>query len=282
MVNFIIKSKYFFVFILIFWAARTVSFAQCVDKEAVFEPGEKIYYDAVYNWGFIWLNAGNVIFAVDSADHNGKEAIRFSSYGKSLPSYDWFFKVRDYFQSVVRPTDMRPLKFERKTSEGGYKVHNRYQFDYQDKRIASKTENSDKPYMEDSLRMKDCVYDVLSGVYFTRNIDYSKYAVNDTIPIRMIIDNEIYDLYLRYHGKEQLKMRNGQVFPTIKFTALLVEGTIFKGGEDLTVWVSDDKNKVPILIEAKILVGSVKAVLREFENLKYPSVLDNYEQPEDF
>jgi hypothetical protein len=147
---------------------------------------------------------------------------------------------------------------------------NRFTFDYEDSLIYSQTENSDKSYSEDTLKLIQKLYDVISGVYYVRNIDFDKYEINDTIPIRMIIDNEIFELYIRYLGKEILKTHNKQIFNTIKFSALLIEGTIFRGGEDLYVWVSDDLNRIPILVEAKILIGSVKATLRSTENLKFP------------
>ena len=86
----------------------------------------------------------------------------------------------------------------------------------------------------------------------------------------MAIDNEIFDLFIRYKGKEQLKTRNGEVFNTIRFSVLLVKGTIFKGGEDMEVWVTDDDNRIPVLVEAKILVGSVKAVLTGVEGVNSP------------
>ncbi|HSH53034.1 MAG TPA: DUF3108 domain-containing protein, partial [Bacteroidales bacterium] len=75
---------------------------------------------------------------------------------------------------------------------------------------------------------------------------------------------------VRFLGREVIKLHNKQKFKTIKFSALLVEGTIFKGGEDLLIWVTDDLNRIPVLIEAKILIGSVKATLLSTENLKFP------------
>jgi len=77
-------------------------------------------------------------------------------------------------------------------------------------------------------------------------------------------------LYVRYLGKEILKTHDKRKFKTIKFSALLIEGTIFNGGEDLTVWVTDDLNRIPVLVEAKILIGSVKATVLDMENLKFP------------
>lgn len=241
-----------------------------VEQYPVFNPGEKITYSAVYNWGFIWINAGIVEFRVNETKYNGKECYHFNSLASSVPSYDWLFKVRDYFQSYARKDDLAPLFFDRNTYEGGYSVHNRFTFDYSNSLIYTQTENSEKPYTEDTLELQQNIYDVVSGVYYIRNLDFEKYEINDTIPIRMIIDNEIFDLYIRYLGKEILKTRDNRKFNTIKFSALLIEGTIFSGGEDLYVWVTDDLNRIPILVEAKILIGSVKAILSGTENLKFP------------
>ncbi len=241
-----------------------------VEQYPVFNPGEKITYSAVYNWGFIWINAGTVEFRVNETKYNGKECYHFNSLASSVPSYDWLFKVRDYFQSYARKNDLAPLFFDRNTYEGGYSVHNRFTFDYSNSLIYTQTENSEKPYTEDTLELQQNIYDVVSGVYYIRNLDFEKYEINDTIPIRMIIDNEIFDLYIRYLGKEILKTRDNRKFNTIKFSALLIEGTIFSGGEDMYVWVTDDLNRIPILVEAKILIGTVKAILTGTENLKFP------------
>lgn len=250
--------------------SSTVKSQQIVKQFPVFKDGEKITYSAVYNWGFIWINAGIVEFNVKDTLFNGKEVYHFNSYGTSVPSYDWLFKVRDHFQSFANKDNLTPLYFSRKTYEGGFVVNNQFNFDYTDSLIYTQTENSDKPYSEDTLKLTNNIYDVISGVYQIRNLDFEKYKINDTIPVRMIIDNEIFNLYVRYLGKEILKTHDKRKFRTIKFSALLIEGTIFKGGEDLYVWVTDDLNRIPVLVEAKILIGSVKATLTGTENLKFP------------
>ena len=261
------RIQYLLILLFIINAVKAQSL---VEQYPVFKSGERITYDAVYNWGFIWIKAGLVEFKVNDTKYKGQDAYHFNSYGASIPSYDWLFKVRDYFQSYAQKDNLAPLFFDRNTYEGGYSVHNRFSFDYQDSLIYTKTENSDRPYLEDTLGLSQNIYDVVSGVYYIRNLDFDKYEINDTIPIHMIIDNEIFNLYIRYLGKEVLKTHDKREFNTIKFSALLIEGTIFNEGEDLYVWVSDDLNRIPILVEAKILIGSVKATLSGTENLKFP------------
>ncbi len=90
------------------------------------------------------------------------------------------------------------------------------------------------------------------------------------IPIRMIVDGKVYDLYIRYLGKEIIETREDRKFRCLKFTPLVVPGTIFKSGEDMTVWVTDDLNRIPIIVEAKVLVGSIKAVFIDAKGLRNP------------
>ena len=85
----------------------------------------------------------------------------------------------------------------------------------------------------------------------------------------MFLDNEVYNLYIKYMGKEDVKTRYGK-FHTIKFKPLLVKGTLFQGGEKMTVWVSDDPNHIPLRIESPIVVGSIKVDMMGYKNLRYP------------
>ena len=85
----------------------------------------------------------------------------------------------------------------------------------------------------------------------------------------MFLDNEVFNMYIRYHGKETVKTKYGK-FKAIKFKPLLIKGTIFEGGEKMTVWVSDDENHIPLRIESPITIGSVKIDMMGYKNLRYP------------
>ena len=84
----------------------------------------------------------------------------------------------------------------------------------------------------------------------------------------MFIDDKTYGLYVRYLGKEVIKTKYGR-FNAIKFKPLLIEGTIFKGGEKMTVWVTDDANRIPVRIESPISVGSVKVDMMGYRNTRH-------------
>ena len=107
-------------------------------------------------------------------------------------------------------------------------------------------------------------------IYKSRCIDFSQYKKDDKIPIKILLDNAVYDTYIRYFGIETIDFRGIAPIKCHKFKPYLIEGTIFTGGEDMTVWVTADENKIPIYIESKILVGNIKAVLTGTTGLKYP------------
>ena len=238
--------------------------AQCVEKVTAFKPGEKLSYEAYYNWGFIWIHAGDVQFTVSQKKYLNKNVYYFDATGNSLKSYDWLFKVRDRFQSMVEMQLFAPVWAERSTQEGNYKAYENYSFGPNGK-IYSVVENSTKPYKRDSLKASSCTYDVLSLIYGFRSISFDKYKPNEKIPLKIVLDNQLYSLFVRYLGKETIKARDGKKYRCIKVSALLIEGTIFKGGEDMLIWITDDENKIPVLVEAKILIGSVKACLTKIE-----------------
>ncbi len=241
---------------------------QCLQENFAFQAGENISYDVYYNWGFFWLDAGWVDFKVDKATYKNRDVFYFDSYGFSHKGYDWIYKVKDSYEAYLDMNTLQPVWFERKTSEGGYKAHELYQFVHDVNKVFSATETSKRPYKKDTLNLPPCTYDVLSLIYLTRNIDYSGMNINDTIPVTILIDNEFYNIYLRYLGKEVQQTKSGEYFNCLKISSLLVEGSIFKGGENLFVWITDDKNRVPVLVEAKILVGSIKAYLSKAEGLR--------------
>ncbi|MBS1655356.1 MAG: DUF3108 domain-containing protein, partial [Bacteroidetes bacterium] len=180
--------------------------------------------------------------------------------GKTNSSYDWVYKVRDKYETYIDTATLRPLKFIRNVNEGGYKHYENITFNPSANTAVTNA---------GVFKVPDCVQDVLSAVYYARNIDFNRYKSGDQIPFNMFLDNEVYNMYIRYLGKETVKTKYGK-FNAIKFKPLLIKGTIFQGGENMTVWVSDDSNHIPLRIESPIVVGKVKIDMMDYKNLRYP------------
>ncbi len=232
----------------------------CNTKNMSFRNGERLTFHVYYNMGFIWINAGNAIFTTTATELNGRKAYYISGDGRTAKSYEWFYKVRDLYESYVDQETLLPLRFIRNVNEGSMK----YKHDATFHRNTQQVVNNGKTYP-----ITPCTQDVLSAVYFARNIDYSKYKPGDRIPFEMFLDDKVYPLYIKYLGKEKIETKKG-TFNAIKIVPLLIEGTMFKGGEGMAVWVSDDKNHLPLRVNSPIIVGSIKADLMEYENLRNP------------
>ncbi len=241
----------------------------CEATNTFFNSGERISYEVFYHWGFIWVEAGSASFTTDTATYNGEKVFHLVGAGKNYPKWDWMYKINDKYESFANLNDLKPYYFKRNINEGGVKYFEEYTFNSSAQTIETRLKK-DGTTKTNLVEFSPCTYDPISLVYYARCIDFSTYSEDDKIPLNMIIDGEVYETYLRYQGKETIEVKNQGKYKTLKFSALLIEGSLFKGGEGMTVWVSDDKNKIPVQIESEILVGSVNIALTNAEGLKHP------------
>lgn len=236
-----------------------------------FQGGERLEYKAYYNWGFLWLDAANVLFTVRDSTIGKEQVYVFESSGSSLKEYDWFFKVRNYYRSGADCETLDPIFFSRNTLEGDIKSDEQYRFDHGADRVYISSENSNEPFSLDTLKIERNTFDLLTAIYYARTVDFNSMREGEKIPVKVISDGDIYSLYLRYRGKEEVAVRGTEYrYRCAKFTAMLIEGTVFKAGEDMTVWITDDASRIPVQVESKIAVGSVKAILMSVSGNKYP------------
>ncbi len=232
----------------------------CGMRNSAWQPGELIDYHVYYTFAGIYVYGGDASFSVKLERLNNKPVYHLLGTGKTNSFFDGIFKVRDRYESFIDTASLQPVRFLRSVQEGGYKFYESVNFN-----AATRTAVSNNG----TTKVPECIQDVLSAIYYARNIDFNRYKPGDKVPFNMYIDNQVHALYVRYLGKEEIKTRYGR-FQAIKFKPLLIEGTIFAGGEKMTVWVSNDANRVPVRIESPISVGSVKVDMMGYKNLRYP------------
>ncbi len=232
----------------------------CEIRNTTFSAGEEVMFRVYYELAGIYVNAGNVVFSNKLEILNNRPVYHITGDGKTHNSYDWIYKVRDKYETFIDTATLQPLQFIRNVNEGGYIKYENIVFDHK-ANIANTNHGV--------FKIPDCVQDVLSAIYYARNIEFDNYKVGDRIPFNLFLDNEIFNMHIRYLGKEIIKTRYG-TFRAIKFKPLLLKGTIFEGGEKMTVWVSDDKNHVPLRIESPIVVGSIKVDMMNYSQLRHP------------
>jgi hypothetical protein len=231
----------------------------CGIRNFAWHSGETINYHVYYTLAGIYVYGGEADFTVQLQQLNNKPVYHLTGTGKTNSFFDGFFKVRDKYESYIDTASLQPYKFVRNILEGDFKKFESVTF--------NQTANT-ATSQGGTFKVPDCVQDVLSAIYYSRNIDFNRHKPGDKIPFSMFIDDKVYNLYVRYLGKETVKTRYGK-FKAIKFKPLLIEGTIFKGGEKMVVWVSDDANKIPVRIESPISVGSVKVDMMGYKGTRH-------------
>lgn len=225
-----------------------------------FQAGEQVTMKVYYTTLGMYVGAGEARFNTTLETFNGVPVYHCVGTGETYSFFDNFYKVRDRYETYIDTATMLPVKFIRNVYEGGSKIYNNVTFNHKAGTAVS---------THGVFKVTSCIQDVISSVYYARNIDFSKYKPGEKIPFDMFLDDEIYHLYLRYEGKENVKTKYGK-FRAIKFKPLLIKGTIFQGGENMNVWISDDANHLLLRAESPISVGSIKVDMMGYRNLRYP------------
>ncbi|PKO99684.1 MAG: hypothetical protein CVU13_03930 [Bacteroidetes bacterium HGW-Bacteroidetes-8] len=240
------------------------------ENDRAFDDGERVVYVINYTWGVIKTDVGEAVVSLKRlSDNVYGDYFHSIITGYSYKFYEMFFKVKDLFESKFNTTNGRPFYFHRDISEGRYRMKNWYKFN-PDYSINANVQRLDQPSKDTLLKGRECTFDLVSLFYFSRNMDFSKILPGVEQPISFAIDDEIFDLYYRYIGPEIKRVPGMGQFRTLKFAARVVVGEVFSGKEELVIWVSDDKNRIPLMFETPIIVGKVTGRISSYKNLKHP------------
>lgn len=228
-----------------------------------FQKGEWLKFRMSYS---NFLNAGYSTMEVKEVTDNNKNAFHIIGTGKSTGLVSLFFKVKDDYQTYIDKETLKPCRFIRKINEGGYTKDKEILFDYET------NEATVKDYKHNTVEkhpISSEIQDILSTLYYIRNQKLNDLAVGDEIELQMFFDEEITNFKLHFLGREVIKTKFGKT-KTLKFRPMVQAGRVFKEKESVTIWITDDKNKIPLRIKASLAVGSLRADLDAFKGLAHP------------
>ena len=248
-------KKVFIIFLLFF---NVLLIAQ----QKAYGEGEWLNFRVHYGL----LTAGYASIEIDEVSLNEKQVFHIKGYGETTGMASWFFNVEDTYQSYIDKEKDIPYRFIRKIDEGGYTKDIQIDFDhYNYKALVFNKKHDTK---EEVSFPKDA-QDMVSALYYLRNnLDAEEIEIGQEIVLNMFFDKNNYKFKLKFLGREILNTEFGKVSCLI-FRPYVQSGRVFKEEESLTIWVSDDENKIPLLIKADLSVGSLKATLTEFKGLKH-------------
>lgn len=228
-------------------------------NNTAFKEGEILTYRLHYGA----LNAGIAVLEVKPQvlDVSGRKVYHIVANGYTNGAADWFFKVRDRYETYMDKDALVPWLFVRRVDEGGFKFSQDYIFNHYTKKVdVGNGEKFDVPVG---------IQDMVSAFYTARSLDLSNAKPGDIFSINSFVDKEIWPLKIKFIGRETIKTDIGKI-KCLKFRPIVQKGRVFKKEEDLNVWISDDKNHIPIRAQADIIIGSVKMDITSTNNLFNP------------
>ena len=228
-------------------------------QHSAFKPGEKLTY--IVHYGF--MNAGEAVLELREGDREiqGRKVLQAVGVGRSLGAFNLFYKVDDHYETYFDRDGVFPWAFVRRVSEGGYEFSQDYLFMQHRRKVTTqkKVTHDIPPHAQD----------MISAFYFARTLDLTNAKEGEVYTIDCFLDDQNWPLGMRFVGRETIKLRNGK-YRCLKFQPVVQEGRIFKTSDDLNVWITDDANKIPVLAQARVLVGSIKMELSSYEGLANP------------
>ena len=227
-----------------------------------FQRGEFLKYKIQYGL----LNAGFTTVELKENNKKSDSLLHTVATGWTTGMVKFLFPVLDIYESYFTETGLKPVHFIRKIDEGGYTQDKELFFDFDSHHVKEVNHKKDT---EKSFFIQNDVQDMMSAFYYMRNVDFTTLKENDSIDINMFFDGKMNPIKLMVLGREVLKTNFGKI-NTIKIRPLVQKGRVFKDEENVTLWISDDDNKIPLRIKASLLVGAAKAELIEYNGLVHP------------
>lgn len=250
----------------------SISPIHLTEKTSAFEPfqiGELLVYE--FQFGF--LDAAEA--TVQLLKHPSTDSLIIAeATGQSLGAFNWFFKVHDVYRSTMIKKSGYPKRFERAIQEGGYELSQDYQFDWNKGHVQTRTSKGGHPLPSDARTylLDEPMHDMISSLFALRSLSFDSMLLGDTLTLPLFMDEEKFPLRLMFGGVEEVHTEEG-TWDCLVFHPIIQTGRIWKNPDDLTVFVSDDDNHIPIMAETRILFGNITMKLTHAEGLRNPSAL---------
>lgn len=244
--------------------ALTVVFATLMQAQQLptvtnnaFGKGEKLTFDVKY--GFV--TAGVAIMEIPQIRKTaGRDSYVVNFQVNSVPSFDMVYKVRTRYESYIDVAGLFSWRFEQHIRES--KFTNDYSAFFDQRKNKARTPKG-------SFDVPPGIHDIVSAFYYTRILDFGKMKKGESFWLKNFHDDKVNDLQVIYRGKEKVKVTAG-TFNCIIVEPVVKAGGLFKSDGTILVYLTDDVNRMPVLVKSKIVIGAIEAELTKYEGIKNP------------
>lgn len=228
-----------------------------------FRRGEILVFNAMYHsrmTGSVTAGDARLEIMHDNTQVDGRTTMHIKGTANTRGVFNLFFRVENYYHSYVDEKTLAPLRFHRNIREGRYRREDNVHFDHQNNLAFSE---------RDTTIIPPFVQDIISALYFARTFDMAHVKPGDSFEVDFYLSDSVYVSRILFEGREQITTRLG-TFNTLVFKPQVQEGTVFNQPYPMTLWISDDKNKIPIRVESGLIVGTARLDLAQFGGLRNP------------
>lgn len=244
--------------------------AQCKVGDKPFQPGEVLTYDLYFKYGILNKKAGSSSLTVESDTYQGKDAYKMSLIAKSSGLVKSFFSMSDTITSYTTK-DFVPLAYRKDAHEEGDYTKERavYQYTADGVKVRNVNERNGKLRYDTVHVAQDCMYDMLSIVYYARTLDYSSMNKGDMKKVSFFSGRRKLDMGIEYQGIDKVSANDGNKYNCIKLVLVMNADAFEDKEEAMKVYITDDFNRIPVRIDSKLKVGSTRVILNGYKGLRY-------------
>lgn len=239
------------------------------DSMVAFHRGEELHYDIKYSSAMVTTSIADVKFQTEI--DNG--AYKISALGKTRPFYSIFFEIEDLYNTWLDRNTLRPLRTTSNIREGGYRYRTDFRYNWSDMTVHTMGQNIKRgATYNKTMPLIACSFDALALFYNLRCVNINEIEIGRRYRLDLVLEDTIRTVEYRLVGRETMKVNRVGEFKTLKVACTIAteSGDALKDGSEFYIWLSDDRNRIPIYMESPIRVGSIKVYINNWVNLKHP------------
>jgi len=232
-------------------------------ENSAFQKGEYLKY--LIHYGPVKVGYASLEVKPQSEQVRGRNCYHIVCKNYTDGLFDKFYRVRDTYESFTDENALISWQFNRDIREGSYESYREIHFDHQKRKAFYHRNGEITPF-----DIPPNIQDVLSTYYFARaTYDHSKLDKGDVISLKNFIDETTFELEALVQQRETIKVE-GTKYRALRLKIMIEEAGLMTDGSEITLWVSDDRNMIPLAFKSKLKIGAIKADLIEYKNLKNP------------
>ena len=233
--------------------------------------GEKLTFTAAYNMSGLLTNLAQVTMETSEVKTSKATLLRLKCKARTYSKWDNFFKINDLYESYVNPNSLKPYLHKRDIKEGGYYKFMQYNYNHKTQTVKSlmRKRRGDGTFWEvnKNLNIGNQTRDLVTTLYYIRNLDIHKATIGSSDTYSILIDNEENIIKITFLGKETISTKLGK--KECYKLSITMNNNLLKGNNDNLLWLTADANKIPVYAKFKVAVGSGELRIKSATGLKH-------------